>query len=107
MWNYCIKEVVKVKQKVQKFGKFMHNRLKNRYLWIAVIALVANMGLSGYIELPENFEGTASAFLNVLMMLGIFNNPSTQSQNLFVDVDNDGIDDRYDDDISVDEGQVG
>lgn len=95
------------KDRFDEFKNFMHNRMKNRYLWIAVIALVANMGMSGFIELPENFEGTASAFLNVLMILGIFNNPSTESQNLFVDVDKDGIDDRYDDDISTNDSSVG
>ena len=95
------------KDRFDELKNFMHNRMKNRYLWVAVIALVANMGMSGFIELPENFEGTASAFLNVLMILGIFNNPSTESQNLFVDVDDDGIDDRYDDDISTDDGSVG
>ena len=95
------------KDKFDEFKNFMRNRVKNRYLWVAVIALVANMGMSGFIELPENFEGTASAFLNVLMILGIFNHPSTESQNLFVDVDGDGIDDRYDDEISTDEGSVG
>lgn len=96
-----------MKDKFDEFKNFMRNRVKNRYLWVAIIALIANMGMSGFIELPENFEGTASAFLNVLMILGIFNNPSTESQNLFVDVDKDGIDDRYDDDISTDDGSVG
>lgn len=90
-----------MKDGFDKFKNFMRNRIKNRCLWIAVIALVANMGMSGMINLPDNFEGTATAFLNVLMILGIFNNPSTESQNIFVDVDGDGIDDRYDDDISV------
>lgn len=96
-----------MKDKFDELKNFMRNRVKNRYLWVAVIALVANMGMSGFIELPENFEGTASAFLNVLMILGIFNNPSTESQNLFVDIDKDGIDDRYDDDISTDDSSVG
>ena len=95
------------KDRFDELKNFMRNRMKNRYLWVAVIALVANMGMSGFIELPENFEGTASAFLNVLMILGIFNNPSTESQNLFVDVDKDGIDDRYDDDISTNDSSVG
>lgn len=92
---------------MNKFKQFMHNRLRNQFLWVGIIALIVNMGLSGFIELPDNFEGTANAILNVLIMLGILNNPSTQSQNIFVDNDNDGIDDRYDDDISEDEGQVG
>ena len=95
------------KDRFDEFKNFMRNRVKNRYLWVAIIALVANMGMSGFIELPENFEGTASAFLYVLMILGIFINPSTDSQNLFVDVDKDGIDDRYDDDISTDDSSVG
>ena len=89
------------KDRFDEFKNFMRNRVKNRYLWIAVIALVANMGMSGFIELPENFEGTASAFLNVLMILGIFNNPSTESQNLFVDVDKDGIPDHLEDEETM------
>ena len=96
-----------MKEKMAKFGVFLEKRLKNRYLWTSIIALIVNIGLTGYIELPDNFEGTANAVLNVLIMLGIFNNPSTESQSLFVDVDGDGIDDRYDDDISTDEGTVG
>ena len=89
------------KDRFDEFKNFMRNRVKNRYLWVAVIALVANMGMSGFIELPENFEGTASAFLNVLMILGIFNNPSTESQNLFVDVDGDGIPDHLEDEETM------
>ena len=65
------------------------------------------MSLSGFIELPDNFENTANAILNILITLGIFNNPSTESQSILVDVDGDGIDDRYDDEISTDEGSVG
>ena len=89
------------KDRFDEFKNFMRNRVKNRYLWVAIIALVANMGMSGFIELPENFEGTASAFLNVLMILGIFNNPSTESQNLFVDVDKDGIPDHLEDEETM------
>lgn len=95
------------KDKFDEFKNFMRNRVKNRYLWVAIIALVANMGMSGFIELPENFEGTASAFLNVLMILGIFNNPSTESQSMFVDVDGDGISDHLDDEISTNDSSVG
>ena len=92
---------------MNKFKDFIKNRIKNRCLWVAVIALITNMGLAGYFELPENFENTATSILNILMLLGIINNPSTESQNVFIDVDGDGIDDRYDDDISTDEGTVG
>lgn len=92
---------------MNKFKDFIKNRIKNRCLWVAVIALITNMGLAGYLELPENFESTATSILNVLMLLGIINNPSTESQNVFIDVDGDGIDDRYDDEISTDEGSVG
>lgn len=90
-----------------KIGKFMKNRIKNKYLWTGLIALLVNMSLSGFIELPDNFENTANAILNILITLGIFNNPSTESQSIFIDVDGDGIDDRYDDEISTDEGSVG
>ena len=96
-----------MKEKMAKFNAFMKNRLRNRYLWVGVIALLTNMSLSGYIELPDNFENTANAVLNVLIMLGIFNNPSTESQSMFVDIDGDGIDDRYDENVSTDEDTVG
>ena len=90
-----------------KIGKYMKNRIKNKYLWTGLIALLVNMSLSGFIELPDNFENTANAILNILITLGIFNNPSTESQSILIDVDGDGIDDRYDDEISTDEGSVG
>lgn len=96
-----------MKINLDKIGKFMKNRMKNKYLWTGLIALLVNMSLSGFIELPDNFENTANAVLNILITLGIFNNPSTESQSILVDVDGDGIDDRYDDDISTDEGSVG
>ena len=85
----------------EKTKTFLRNRLKNRMFWVAVIALLVNLGLTGYIELPNNFEDVATAILNLLMVLGIINNPSTESQNIFIDTDGDGIDDRYDDDIAV------
>lgn len=85
----------------EKTKAFLRNRLKNRMFWVSVVALLVNLGLTGYIELPNNFEDVATAILNLLMVLGIINNPSTESQNIFIDVDGDGIDDRYDDDISV------
>ena len=96
-----------MKINLDKIGKFMKNRIKNKYLWTGLIALLVNMSLSGFIELPDNFENTANAILNILITLGIFNNPSTESQSILVDVDGDGIDDRCDDEISTDEGSVG
>ena len=96
-----------MKINLDKIGKFMKNRIRNKYLWTGLIALLVNMSLSGFIELPDNFENTANAILNILITLGIFNNPSTESQSILVDVDGDGIDDRYDDEISTDEGSVG
>lgn len=76
------------------YKAFIQKRLRNKFLWTAIIALLMNMGLSGAIELPDNFEGVATSLLNVLVLLGIINNPSTQSQSLFIDENNDGIDDR-------------
>ena len=80
---------------MEKVKHFLQNRLKNRMLWVAIIALLGNMALSGVIVLPANFEEMATAFLNVLVLLGVFNNPSTKSQSIFVDEDGNGIDDRY------------
>lgn len=78
----------------QKLNSFLKNRLRNKYLWIAIIALLTNLAISGVIVLPDNFETIATSVLNVLVLLGIFNNPSTQSQSFFIDEDGDGIDDR-------------
>lgn len=78
----------------QKLNSFLKNRLRNKYLWMAIIALLTNLAISGVIVLPDNFETIATSVLNVLVLLGIFNNPSTQSQSFFVDEDGDGVDDR-------------
>lgn len=78
----------------QKLNSFLKNRLRNKYLWMAIIALLTNLAISGVIVLPDNFETIATSVLNVLVLLGIFNNPSTQSQSFFIDEDGDGIPDR-------------
>ena len=78
----------------QKLSSFLKNRLRNKYLWMAIIALLTNLAISGVIVLPDNFETIATSVLNILVLLGIFNNPSTQSQSFFVDEDGDGVDDR-------------
>ena len=75
------------------YKRFFKNRLKNKYLWMAIIALIVNLGIQGVVELPDNFESTANAVLNVLVLLGIINNPSTESQAFFVDENNNGIPD--------------
>ena len=77
----------------QKLSSFLKNRLRNKYLWMAIIALLTNLAISGVIVLPDNFETIATSVLNILVLLGIFNNPSTQSQSFFIDEDGDGIPD--------------
>lgn len=76
-----------------KVKAFLKNRIKNKMLWVGVIALLVELNLEGIIELPSNFESVASNLLNILVLLGILNNPSTASQSLFVDNDNDGVPD--------------
>ena len=78
----------------QKLSSFLKNRLRNKYLWMAIIALLTNLAISGVIVLPDNFETIATSVLNILVLLGIFNNPSTQSQSFLIDDDGDGVDDR-------------
>ena len=78
----------------QKLSSFLKNRLRNKYLWIGILALLTNLAISGVIVLPDNFETIATSVLNILVLLGIFNNPSTQSQSFFIDEDGDGVDDR-------------
>ena len=78
-----------------KVKAFLKNRMKNKMLWIGIVSLLVELNLGGIIELPSNFESVASNLLNVLVFLGILNNPSTASQSLFVDNDNDGIADEF------------
>lgn len=78
----------------QNYKQFFKNRLKNKYLWMAVVALLVNLSLQGAITLPDNFESTANAILNVLVLLGIINNPSTESQAFFEDENGNGIPDH-------------
>ena len=78
----------------QKLSSFLKNRLRNKYLWMAIIALLTNLAISGVIVLPDNFETIATSVLIILVLLGIFNNPSTQSQSFLIDEDGDGVDDR-------------
>ena len=73
---------------------FLRVRCNNYLLWSAIIALLIEMSLGNLIKLPNNFEQMANAFLNVLVVVGILNNPTTKSQSLFVDEDGNGIDDR-------------
>lgn len=82
------------------FKEYVDKRLKNKMLWVAVIALVTNLGITGYIELPQNFESLATCVLNILVLLGVINNPSTSSQNIFVDNDlnHNGIPDYLEND---------
>ena len=79
----------------KKIKTFLKHRMKNKMLWVGVIALLVDLNLEGFIELPNNFESLASNLLNILVFLGILNNPSTESQSLFVDNDNDGIADEF------------
>ena len=74
---------------------FIKSRLKNVLLWGAIVALLVQMSLSNIITLPNNFEQLANAFLNIMVIIGILNNPTTESQSLFVDENNNGIDDRF------------
>lgn len=80
---------------LMKIKTFLKYRIKNKMLWIGIIALLVELNLGGIIELPSNFESVASSLLNVLVFLGILNNPSTASQSLFVDNDNDGVADEF------------
>ena len=74
---------------------FIESRLKNVLLWGAIVALLVQKSLSNIITLPNNFEQLANAFLNIMVVIGILNNPTTESQSLFVDENNNGMDDRF------------
>lgn len=72
--------------------KFLKTRLKNVVFWSAILALIVQMSFGNLIKLPDNFEQTANAFLNVLVVAGILNNPTTKSQSLLVDSDEEEMD---------------
>ena len=72
--------------------KFLKTRLKNVVFWSAILALIMQMSFSNLIKLPDNFEQTVNAFLNVLVVAGILNNPTTKSQSLLVDSDEEEMD---------------
>ena len=72
--------------------KFLKTRLKNVVFWSAILALIMQMSFGNLIKLPDNFEQTVNAFLNVLVVAGILNNPTTKSQSLLVDSDEEEMD---------------
>ena len=78
----------------KKARKFLASRLNNYLLWTSVLAMLTQMSLNNWLELPQNFESIATSVLNILVLMGILNNPTTESQSLFVDEDGNGIDDR-------------
>jgi len=59
----------------------MNSRYKNIGLWISVFALIP-MLLEGFglNILPENYSQIVSAFLGVLVLAGILNNPVTDNK---------------------------
>lgn len=59
----------------------MNNRYKNIGLWISIFALIP-MILQGFglNILPENYSQIVSAFLGVLVLAGILNNPVTDNK---------------------------
>ena len=54
------------------------NRLKNYGLWVSVFAFIP-MFLEGFgIDiLPSNYNDLVTAFLGILVLLGIINNPTS------------------------------
>ena len=59
----------------------MNNRIKNYGLWVAIIAFIP-MLLQGFglDVLPKNYQEIASAFLGILVLLGIVNDPTTENK---------------------------
>lgn len=56
------------------------SRLKNYGLWISVIALVPMVCKGfGLNILPDNYNEIATAILSILVLLGILNNPTTET----------------------------
>lgn len=59
----------------------MKDRLKNYGLWVAVFSLIALICESyGLNILPPNYDEITTAILGICVMLGIVNNPTTESR---------------------------
>ncbi|SHH35849.1 phage holin [Clostridium grantii] len=56
------------------------NRLKNKMLWVSVIALIPMLCQSfGLDILPSNYTEVSNSILGIVILLGLVNNPSTEN----------------------------
>jgi len=56
-------------------------RLKNYGLWVSVAAFIPMLlEAMGVNILPQNYEEIVKAFLGVLVLLGLINNPTTEQK---------------------------
>jgi len=64
----------------------MNNRFKNIGLWISIFAFIPLLadGL-GYDILPNNYEEIVKSFLDILVIAGILNNPSSNNPGFMDD----------------------
>jgi uncharacterized membrane protein len=61
-------------------------RLKSYSLWISLFAFIPMLLQSfGINTLPENYEEVTKAFLWILVMLGLVNNPTTVNKGFLDD----------------------
>lgn len=63
----------------------IQSRLRSKYLWVAVISLVAmllgNYGLYDAIGMTsEVFQNVANAVLNIFVLVGVVNNPTDSKE---------------------------
>ena len=68
----------------------MLNRFKNYGLWAAILAFIPLLvdSLKVYeinVILPGNYEGLVKAFLGILVLAGILNNPVTENKGFLDD----------------------
>lgn len=63
----------------------MENRFKNYGLWVSIAAFIPMLLKSfGLDVLPSNYSDLVNAFLGILVMAGILNNPTTDNKG-FID----------------------
>ncbi|WIF95003.1 phage holin [Caminicella sporogenes] len=61
-------------------------RLRNYGLWVAVAAFIPMLlEAFGLNVLPENYNQLVKAFLGILVLLGIINNPTTENKGFLDD----------------------
>ena len=62
----------------KKARKFLASRLNNYLLWTSVLAMLTQMSLNNWFELPQNFESIATSVFKYPCAYGYFKQPNNR-----------------------------